>query len=104
MKITGFPFQVDGDSSSIWIDKSDRGYVLTYQSRVKVFYRMGDDRDFSLRLRINGVMYHFTSTLKTDMPGASVSLKLLENTEKGTLFKMTIHMEGIVLKDLDVFS
>lgn len=104
MKITGFPFQVDGDASSIWIDKSRDGYVLTYQARVKVFYRMGDERDFSLRLKINGIMYHFTSTLKTDMPGAVVSLNLLENTEKSTLFKMVIRITGIVIEDLDIFN
>lgn len=104
MKITGFPFQVDGDASSIWIDKSRDGYVLTYQARVKVFYRMGDERDFSLRLKINGIMYHFTSTLKTDMPNAVVSLNLLENTEKSTLFKMVIRITGIVIEDLDIFN
>ena len=62
---------------------------LIVEDSVKLFFRMGDERDYTVRKCIDGRKYSF-SAVRTDCPFAKVSLVLHENTNKNTHFTLII--------------
>lgn len=76
-------------------DEKNGRTVVTIGDEVPLFFRMGDDRDYKVTLNVDGTEYWFTA-LNTNCPFVDVALTLHENTNKRTVFTLTLTFDHAV--------